>query len=212
MNQNLFQTWQAVASQYTQNDSLIRQFWEELEKAYSAKSCYYHNLHHLEAMCYLADVHQQQLLSLPMVALANFYHDVVYSASSKVNEEKSAELAQRRLQALGVPQEEIALVEEMILATKNHQTHANGNPDVLWLLDFDLAILGAPWEKYLLYSQQIRKEYSLYPDFLYNPGRKKVLQRFLEKKTIYLTGVFQAEYEPLARINLEKEFLLLNAS
>jgi predicted metal-dependent HD superfamily phosphohydrolase len=40
-------------------------------------------------------------------------------------------------------------------------------------LDADLSILGKDLDTYLAYTKMIRKEYSIYPDFLYKPGRKK---------------------------------------
>lgn len=52
---------------------------------------------------------------------------------------------------------------------------------------------------------QVRKEYSIYPDLLYKPGRKKVLQHFLQMERIFKTQVFYDKYETQSRRNLEKE-------
>ena len=71
--------------------------------------------------------------------------------------------------------------------------------------DADLAILGTDWNSYKKYYQQIRKEYSIYPDMIYNPGRKKVLHHFLHMERIYKTVWFYNRYEQQAIINLEKE-------
>ena len=56
---------------------------------------------------------------------------------------------------------------------------------------------------------QIRKEYSIYPDFLYNPGRKKALEHFLEHKFIFQTEEFRTQYETKARENIKREIELL---
>ena len=81
--------------------------------------------------------------------------------------------------------------------------------DINWLLDFDLQILAAPWEDYEVYYKQIRQEYKIYPNMLYNPGRKKALHHFLERDFIFQTDVFRAAYEAKARENIKKEILLL---
>ncbi|WP_210485864.1 HD domain-containing protein [Rufibacter aurantiacus] len=207
MDNYLRQTWQQLASRYTADQALITRLWEELEKAYSGKSRHYHNLRHVEAMLRLAEEYQTTPGAPDLVKFAIFYHDAVYRSTRSDNEEKSAQLACSRLQELGISLAEANTAVKMILATKTHAS--DGNSDVSYLLDFDLAILGAPWNAYLQYSRQIRKEYSLYPDFLYNSGRQKVLRHFLEKESIFQTAFFKAKLEGQARQNLEKELELL---
>ncbi|MFB9862814.1 HD domain-containing protein [Rufibacter immobilis] len=202
--------WQATASVYSDDRPLLEQLWAELEQAYSATSRHYHTLAHLEAMLRLAEQYAADITAGAALSLAIFYHDAVYKATRSDNEEKSALIAQDRLQQLSVPAYERALVTEMILATKRHQFHQN--PDVNLLLDFDLAILGASWDRYLLYSGQIRKEYSFYPDFLYHSGRKKVLRHFLEQESIFKTNHFKQQLEQSARSNLAQELQLLTGS
>lgn len=78
-----------------------------------------------------------------------------------------------------------------------------------YLLDVDLSVLGKDTQTYLGYTKQIRKEYSIYPDFLYNLGRKKVLQHFLELENIFKTEDFRDKYESQARKNIEFEISIL---
>ncbi|MDX2245424.1 MAG: hypothetical protein SF052_01505 [Bacteroidia bacterium] len=73
--------------------------------------------------------------------------------------------------------------------------------------DADLSILGQKREIYHAYSTNVRKEYAIYPDILYNPGRKKVLQHFLAMEQIFKTPHFQEKYEAQARANLEEELM-----
>jgi predicted metal-dependent HD superfamily phosphohydrolase len=94
----------------------------------------------------------------------------------------------------------------MILATKEHQ---RSDDETNLFTDADLSVLGADRETYLLYVQQIRAEYSIYPDILYNPGRKKVLEHFLNMENIFKTNEFRTKYESAARKNLEAEIRLL---
>lgn len=120
-----------------------------------------------------------------------------------MNEEKSSEFAKFRLEKLGVNKIDIEEFSEQILATKSHQK--SGNNDTNYLLDVDLSILGKDIESYVKYTQQIRKEYSIYPDFLYKPGRRKVLQHFLVLESIFKTEYFKGKYEVQARENIKFE-------
>lgn len=201
--QSLESQWNTLASGYTSDQHLVQKLWNELHRSYSASGRYYHNLTHIETLLHLAEEHQNFIRQINLVRLAVFYHDIIYKTTRSDNEERSAALATDRLKELHVPEEEIEMVQEMILATKTHQQHQKA--DVNFLVDFDLSILGADWDQYLAYSQQIRKEYSLYPDMLYNNGRKKVLQHFLNRPTIYLTALFQDKLERQARQNLQQE-------
>jgi len=55
------------------------------------------------------------------------------------------------------------------------------------------------------YTHQLRKEYAVYPDLLYNEGRKKVLMHFLEMNRIFKTDEFYNQFEKQARENLKRE-------
>ena len=105
-------------------------------------------------------------------------------------------------------EDEIAEVERLILATKSHPLQ-NNTPDTDLLLDLDLEVLGAAPEVYQEYSSNIRKEYAIYPDLLYKPGRKKVLLHFLDMPFIYRTELFRDKLEAAARENLNNELATL---
>lgn len=76
-------------------------------------------------------------------------------------------------------------------------------------MDLDLSILGTDWETYKKYTQNIRKEYAIYPNFLYKYVRKKVLQHFLECETLFFTERYKINFETKAIKNLRKEIELL---
>lgn len=179
----------------------IPKYWQDLEKAYSNKSRYYHNLTHLEEMIACFDAYKGQLQFPDEVLYSIFYHDIVYKSSRKDNELKSAELALELLPDNTTIDRQ--LVFDLILATKDHVS--KNVEDEKWLIDFDLRILAKDWEDYQIYYRQIRKEYSLYPDFLYNPGRKKALEHFLEKEYLYQTETFRELFEDKARANIQRE-------
>jgi len=190
--------------------------WLNLEKAYSNKSRHYHNLNHINDMIESYETYFDQLKSPNEILFAIFYHDFVYSASKKDNELKSAEFAlsiftdvkpDRFLKPVGFAELNKQLVFDAICATQQHQH--NEIEDINWLIDFDLKILARDWEEYKIYFEQIRKEYRIYPDFLYKPGRAKALKHFLENEFIFQTEEFRGLYEEKARTNIEKEILLL---
>ena len=190
------------------DENTIQDNWLNLQKAYSIKSRYYHNLHHLEEMINLFDRYKSELQFPNEVLYSIFYHDYIYKVTRKNNELKSAEFA------LSILPENTALdkqlVFDMICATQLHQQ--NKIEDINWLIDFDLKILSKDWEDYKIYCDQIRKEYKIYPNILYKPGRKKALEHFLENEFIFQTETFRNLYEKNARTNIEKEVSLLTQS
>lgn len=181
--------------------------WQEIEKAYTGRNCYYHNLIHLENMYNELFSCKEDIEDWDTMLFALFYHDIVYNTTSKDNEAKSADLAVHRLTDIGFPKEKAKLCHTHILATKSHAV--NNVCDSNLFTDADLSILGYTWDKYESYYNQIRKEYSYYPNLLYNPGRKKVLQHFLSMEHIFKTPYFREKYEEIARKNLAAEMITL---
>lgn len=197
----------SLSTNFTSNASLQQQFWSEIEKQYTGKKRFYHNLTHLENLITELKAVQHLITDWSAVLLAVFYHDIVYKAHKKDNEEQSAVLAIHHLQQMNCTEAIINKVNAFILATKSHQL--SGDADCNLFTDADLSILGKDWEQYFAYSQQVRKEYAIYPDFLYKPGRKKVLQHLLSMERIYKTDAFYHKYETAARQNLSQETELL---
>ena len=152
-----------------------------------------------------AEEHKESLTDADLVLFAIWFHDIIYKSSKKDNEDKSAEFAKEILSKFSLSHDEVKKVVDLIESTKAHQLEVLNDLDNAFLLDFDLSILGQEWNVYEVYIQNIRKEYSIYPDFLYKPGRKKVLQSFLHRETLFFTEKYQNLYEKQARKNLERE-------
>jgi predicted metal-dependent HD superfamily phosphohydrolase len=179
--------------------------WQRIEVAYSESGRHYHMLQHLgdvydELMAYYnGDVPLSSLLAL-------FYHDLVYNTLRGDNEKQSADHASAVLNEWKIDAPVEKKVYDMILATAKHES---SDPETMVFLDADMAILGADAEVYHDYAQKVRKEYSIYPDLLYNPGRRKFVESTLKRDKIFLTEAFQKKYEVQARINLTNELNLL---
>jgi predicted metal-dependent HD superfamily phosphohydrolase len=132
---------------------------------------------------------------------------LVYNALKSDNEEQSALIAEKRMTLIGVPQTIVNNCKKQILATKAHLE--DSDMDTNHFTDADLSILGHDWETYSGYYKSVRKEYSLYPDLIYNPGRKKVLKHFLNMERIYKTDYFYLRFEEQAKGNLLREMEML---
>jgi len=174
-----------------------------VRRAYTRPSRHYHDLDHLE------NLHAQLLpvwnrLEDPKaVIFAIAYHDLVYNVRSTSNERRSAEQSIEQLSLMGIDPRTIQRCADHIRATAGHAI--SNDPDTNLFTDADLSILGAPPAAYSHYADQVRKEYGIYPDFLYIPGRRKVLAHFLTMPSIFKTAYFHDLLEDQARTNLREE-------
>jgi predicted metal-dependent HD superfamily phosphohydrolase len=192
---------------YTQDTQRVQMYWVEIEKAYGARGRFYHNLSHLESLIRLLNEVKSEIIEWDALLFALFYHDLIYNVRRTDNEVRSAQLAVNLLRAIDVPAATIEKCRRIILATQGHELSTDG--DVNFFIDADLSILGQDTERYALYCRQVRKEYRLYPDFLYKPGRRKVVQQFLNRTQIYKTQYFSQLFEGQSRINLAGELATL---
>lgn len=205
----LEKTFIELLTNHNTNTFLIKELWLEIEKNYSNKKRHYHTLQHLDSLLRELTEVKENIQHWETILFTLYYHDIVYNPLKSNNEEKSAELAEKRMNQLALPNEQIQNCKEQLVATKTH-TPSN-NSDTNYFTDADLSILGQPWETYQLYFKNVRKEYSIFPDFLYNPGRKKALNHFLSMERIFKTDYFYERYEKQAKQNLQKEIERLSS-
>jgi predicted metal-dependent HD superfamily phosphohydrolase len=189
---------------YPATQEQAARWWEEINQHYGHPKRAYHNLDHLTTLFHWADKYEASLADPETVYWAIWYHDIIYQARRRDNEEQSAILAEKRLAAIGLAVEKITKVGHYIRATAQHlSVEAKG--DLAFFLDFDLAILGASSETYANYAAAVREEYQHVPGFLYRRGRKKVLRYFLEAPRLYRTEVLYDLLEKKARENMRLE-------
>ncbi len=203
----LKETFIELLKNYTDSESLTNELWTEIKKNYSSKKRHYHTLHHLDNLLTQLTEVKNKIQNWNSILFTLYYHDIVYNSLKSDNEEKSAELAEKRLKQISVSPDTIELCKNQILATKSHIKSTDS--DTNYFTDADLSILGQNWETYSLYYKNVRKEYSIYPDFFYNPGRKKVLNHFLSMDKIFKTEFFYKKFERQAKQNIQKEIELL---
>jgi predicted metal-dependent HD superfamily phosphohydrolase len=203
----LKETFTTLIGNYTNDTRLTDRAWNEIEADYSQRNRHYHTLEHLHKVLNELLGVKEQIEEWDTVLFTLFYHDIIYNTLKNNNEENSASLAERRLRSLSVPAKTIDRCKEQILATKKHSLSENG--DTNYFTDADLAILGQDWTIYSVYAKNVRREYFIYPDLVYNPGRKRVLLSFLSMERIFKTDHFYIKYERIAKQNLEKEMVQL---
>lgn len=199
-------TFEELLAPYTTKDECTR-YWNELRKNYSEKGRHYHDLNHLRKLVASLLPFKEQVEDWEVMLFAVFYHDIVYDVSRHDNEQQSADWAGRVMSNLKLEQGRIARAIRHVLATKDHASQSD--PDTNLFTDADLGILGSNWGTYENYGKQIRQEYAIYDDPTYTSGRRKVLEKFLEKEVIFKTKSFFLLYEEQARANMARELEIL---
>lgn len=205
MIESLEKNWKTLIAKFTDSTSLINDSWEKIKQYYTEEHRAYHNLTHINNMLNEAAKFDHEIIDKEVLFFAIWFHDIIYDPMGKENEKASAELANSVLSQTNLSPERIAKCYELIMLTIKHQPAATAPLDDKLLIDFDLEILSRDWEAYKTYSEQIRKEYWMYPGPLFKSGRKAAMGKFLERPTIYQTPFYQKEKEAKARANIKKE-------
>jgi predicted metal-dependent HD superfamily phosphohydrolase len=203
--------WTEIATSLSLEAALKNDFeaiFQDLMTRYDERHRAYHNLNHLVDI--FNSLKNITFLDKNSVYFAIFFHDAIYQPLKQDNEAQSANLALCTLKKFSfyLKNNELEKIKTYILATQKHELH-EPEPDLAYFLDADLKILGSEENAYQLYTQAIRKEYQIVPDFLYKRGRKKALNHFLTQEKIYKTAFFYERYEVQARKNIENELLKL---
>lgn len=175
---------------------------------YSSPERFYHNSNHINDG--LIDLYAaRHLLREPVEAeIGWFFHDYDYDTRAKNNEEKSAESFSNLGRRSGISQLRINRVNCLILPTKHFTEPPEGDAQII--VDVDLSILGKPEEVFDEYERNIRKEYLWVEEGLFRRERKKILEVFLKRSSIYLTDFFRERYEGRAVENLERSIKRLS--
>jgi predicted metal-dependent HD superfamily phosphohydrolase len=176
--------------------------YEDVIARYSEPHRSYHTTQHLDECFVRLDEARHLAEHIYEVELALWFHDAVYAPRNQDNEVQSASWAHAVAERSGLPATVAARVRQLILATKHEASPAGG--DAALLVDVDLAILGAPVERFDEYERQVRQEYSWVPGFLFRRKRREILEGFLLRPHVYYTEHFRASSETSARANLAR--------
>lgn len=190
--------WNELAARLGLVKPLVAFRW--LEAHYQERARKYHTPRHINDCLGQFDRARHPEAANPLVEYALWFHDAIYSTFSRRNEERSADAASLVLARSGREPREIALVRELILATRHGAQPTEPAPQLM--VDIDLAILGDDADRYAEYELQIRAEYWWVPTALYRKQRAAILNSFVRRPSIYATHEFRERYERQARNNI----------
>jgi len=192
----------------------IDRLWQDIAMRYGEPQRAYHTLDHIEQLLLQFEGIKHHLTEPHIIALALYYHDVIYDPTRSDNELQSADFATDALNPYLSPKH-CQQIYALIMITANHQIDALIDNvkynDAAYLLDMDLSILGAPWSTYQQYANEVRQEYAHVLDDSYRDGRTAVLKGLLAHPKLYLTDHYYDQLETQARDNLKRELTLLAA-
>jgi len=176
--------------------------FEKMLLQYMIPKRFYHTFEGHVAFCLheLEKIPAEYTCDRDAIAMALFMHDAVMNFTAKNNEERSAEFSEKLCQEIKAPQEFIAKVTKLILATQ-HKTPQEDTDEQI-IADIDLAILGQEKEIYDACERNIYLEYSFVPEDIFKRERFKFLHNLLGRKRIYQTSYFKNNYEARARKNI----------
>ena len=175
--------------------------FNKLIAAYSEKQRAYHTIQHLYECLVLFESIRADLNDAHAVALALWFHDVIYDPQAKDNELQSAELFEQYL-AQDLSIDIVQKIKRWIIATQKHDL--TDELDLQFVLDIDLAILAASVERFAEYEQQIQQEYAWVDPEIYFIKREEVLAHFYQTESLYQTEYFQQSFEQKAKQNLKR--------
>jgi predicted metal-dependent HD superfamily phosphohydrolase len=184
---------------------------KELLERWMEPSRRYHNVRHLVDLLERIDELQQETHSPHAMRLAAWYHGAIFDAEAPAayarrggeDEAASAEYAREHLGALGVPDDAIDEVAEMVSALARHAPNGR-KADCGVLCDADLAILAAEPQRYRAYADDIRAEYVHIPVRDYLETRRSILKKLISRERLYVSPL-AAPWEPRARQNVAAE-------
>lgn len=139
----------------------------------------------------------------PVVALALWFHDAVWTGAAGADEEASARLAERRLAGVLAPRE-VAEVARLVRLTTTHDPEPGDERGAL-VVDADLSVLGTAPGRYHVYARDVRAEYADVPDADFATGRSRVLRHLLGLEPLFRTPRGAELWQPVARTNLAAE-------
>ncbi|WAI86992.1 hypothetical protein SC65A3_00442 [Psychrobacter sp. SC65A.3] len=207
--------WHLTAINNAIEPAILKALWQDIAVRYNESQRAYHSLQHIQQLFLQFEKIKHQLHEPHIIALALYYHDIIYDPRRSDNELKSAEYAVEALKGY-LSAEQCQHIYALIMMTATHELHecldTDTVSDAAYFLDMDLSILGTPWSEYQVYAQAVRQEYRHIANEDYRTGRIAVLQKLLAHPVLYLTAYYHNQFEVQARDNIKREISLLHAS
>jgi len=189
----------ALLSSWGADAPAVRAAAADLVARYAEPHRHYHTSEHIDEMLAVAD----RLGATDEVLCAVWFHDAIYDPARSDNEMRSAKHARQVLASLGTPAMVVDEVARLVELTMSHAP-VEGDHNGQVLTAADLAILGAPAERYERYVRDVRAEYAHLSNEEWRAGRMRVLEQLLERPSL--------SSDAHARTNLRAELATLSAS
>ncbi|XP_012255186.2 uncharacterized protein LOC105685553 [Athalia rosae] len=187
----------------------------KVQDAYSEDKRTYHNLDYLqEKLLHYYDI-KDNLTNPRAVLIALLFQNFEYDPKALDCDDKNMQHFNTFADEAEIPMDDKLRKEvcALLKAAATHSTDAHkvggafGGEDAHYLLDLDMAVLGAELDKYTEYTERVRGEYSFLSPPMYTALRLKVLQNFLQIPNIFATKEFREKFEEQARLNIQAEVL-----
>jgi len=196
------------------NDALLLDFIEEdVIRCYFEYFRAYHTFdEHILPGLHLLNSVKGLCNNKKLVRLAWWYHDIIYVPGSSNSEIISADKAYFDCIQLDYDERKATTVHKLVMATQHFKTVPQTQDEKL-IHDLDLATLGGEPEDYEKYVKLIREEYKfIKSDRIFSQGRLQILEKFLNRDSIFITKYFQDNFEKRARDNLRREINTIKLS
>jgi predicted metal-dependent HD superfamily phosphohydrolase len=188
----------------------VEELRDRLAERYREPHRRYHDLRHLQEVLQTVDDLADAADDVEAVRWAAWFHDAIYDVHRDDNEERSAQLAEQDLTALGLDRALVCEVSRLVRLTATHQPEDDDAIGAV-LCDADLRILAAdPW-RHAEYVADVRAEYAHVPDPEFRAGRAAVLRGLLSSDRLFRTERAYARWEERARANLAAELRQLES-
>ncbi|GFN98562.1 hypothetical protein PoB_002506800 [Plakobranchus ocellatus] len=198
--------WNSLMNNMCIPETVGGNWWSVIARRYGEEWRFYHTLSHIQHMLQLFHQWKEMISDPSAVALAIFFHDIVYDPQASDNEIQSIRLFGKFALDAHLAHSVVSKVSQMIKSTITHSVEGKSDDlDLCLFLDFDLAVLGQEKDQYKMYAKQIRQEYIHVKDEDFKHGRGKVLRSLLNSPSLYASEAFSQEYEEQARANIAKE-------
>ena len=169
----------------------------------------YHNYDHIISMLEMLDM-EKKYSDDNIMYLAAIMHDLDRSVEKCAKE--AAAIIKSYGSKLPTSESHKDRIERLILATehlKDIKPVELMKEDEKILASIDLMILASNAEDYNNYANNLRKEYSDFPDDKFNQSRKQFLESMLSRKMIFPSEDYEAKYGSIARQNMNLEIVRL---
>jgi predicted metal-dependent HD superfamily phosphohydrolase len=201
MDDNITRAWKQFLNESRLVDPGLAVL-EDVVEAYQEPHRHYHNLQHVHDCLELLEIVSTDVHDRTAIRAAIWFHDIIYDPRSKENEMRSAEIARKFLTGMGAANHFLETTGTLILDTRHNSVPAS-EPGK-YMVDIDLAILGADEPVFDAYERAIRAEYQYVSDETFRAGRARILEHFGARSPLYHTQLFQDRFEAAARRNLAR--------